>query len=935
MKLTLSIFFIILTQSLYSQNNKITIEAKLYPHTHQLEIQQKIVYYNTSNDTLKKIVLRNWANSYKNDSTPLAKRLLGDYKTDFYFSNKSERGFSEINSIHSSSHNTKFEIPKNLQDLVFVKMNRPLSPGDSIDIDLNYSIKIPDIKFTGSGHKNVDYFLEDWHITPSIYQNNRWLLDTHKNLNYQFKHPTDYTIRFTTPMGYNIYSNFSAAKSNQNSEVTHQLQGKNVTQTNLSIVFLKSYLQTSTHPAKITTNFTSHKVKLPVQQAKMQQMLLFLQENVGTTSQNKILVEKKVYDQNPIYELKYLPKQLHPYSSLFKWEAEFFKALTSQYIDQIIIQNNVEDYWFTRGLETYLLIKYINQYYPDSKILGRLSKIWGVKFMNIAKQDFNAKFSIIHQITARENLDQKLSTPIDKLSNYNKKVVSPYKAGIGFLFLEEYIGTETLKNTIRMYVEQHLDKPSRASDFLKLLNQNTSKNIDWFENEWLKTNKKIDHKIVKTTFKKDSVHITLKNNKSIKTPVLVYGLKNDSIIHKTWFDGFSDVKQIALENSDLDKVVLNYENIYPEINYRNNWDNKKNKLFERPIQIMLLKDLNNPNTNQIFLKPEVEYNFYDGVLLGLSIQNKAYIRQNLEYALKPTYGFKSNSFTGGFKVKYTTYPEQTNIYATSVGISGSNYHYAEDLNYNTLSPFFSIDFKQKDFRALGTNKITAKFLLIDRELEKGILKSDEDEYNLFKLDYLFKKNKLIHNYQLDVNTEIASKFSKLNTEFRYRHLTSNKRPIEFRFFGGFFFSNKTKSDFFSFNQHTANDYLFELPYLGRSEEAGLLSQQYFKAQGGFVSQNEPGFANQWLTSINTSVGIYKWIETFNNVSLLKNRNSSAFFDYEGGIRLNFIPDILEFYLPVYNKEGLVFQEDNYLDKVRFVITLRAQPIVRFLKQQLF
>ena len=99
-------------------------------------------------------------------------------------------------------------------------------------------------------------------------------------------------------------------------------------------------------------------------------------------------------------------------------------------------------------------------------------------------------------------------------------------------------------------------------------------------------------------------------------------------------------------------------------------------------------------------------------------------------------------------------------------------YYAENLNYNTLSPFFSIDFKQKNFRALGTNKIKARFLLIDREIEKGLAKSDEDQYNLIKVDYFYKKNKLIHNYLLNINTEIASKFTKLNSEFRYRHLTS-------------------------------------------------------------------------------------------------------------------------------------------------------------------
>lgn len=934
MKLFLYFFFFSISFSFYSQNNQLTIKAKLLPKNNVLEIQQQITYYNKSKDTLHEIVLRNWGNSYKNNKTPLAKRLLEDYKTDFYFSNKEQRGFSKINSILVGEKKASFHSPKHISDLIFVNLPIPLYPNDSTLLDLDYVLKIPDAKFTGSGKKGIDYYLEDWHITPAIYQD-KWILDSHKNLDYQYHLPTDFLINFSTPTGYKIYSNFDTEKTISNHQVNYTLKGKNRILSNLSITFLHAYLEAPTSPTNIITNFISNKVDTSIQKIKMQQMLFFLEEHLNVLPQDKILIEKHTYNQNPIYELKYLPKILHPYSNQFKWEAEFFKALLTQYIQQLVLIDKTKDYWLTEGLEIYLFTQYLEEYYPNNKLLGVLSNIWGLRTMNIAKQSFTSKFSLLYQMTARENLDQSLTTPYDKLSNYNKKVVSPYKAGIGFSFLKEYIGKETLDKSILEFILQYKNKASTSADFLKIIQKNTSKDISWFQKEWLKTSKKIDHKITETNFQKDSVYITLKNNRSIKTPFSVYGLKGKTVISKKWVSGFSDLKKIAIKNDSLDKIVLNYENIYPEVNYRNNWDNKKPKLFERPIQVSLLKDLNNPKKNQIFIKPEADYNYYDGIILGASIQNKAFLNQNIEYALKPTYSLASKSFTGGFNIDYSVFPEKTKIYHTTIGIRGSNYHYAPELNYNTLSPYVSFSFKQKDFRALGTNSITARFFSINKETDASTLTTEGDQYNLFKIDYLLKMNKLIHNYQLNVNTEIATKFTKLNADFRYKHLTSTKRPIEFRFYGGLFLDNRTSTDYFSFNQHTANDYLFELPYLGRSEETGFLSQQYFKSQGGFVSQNKPGFANQWLTSINTSVGIYKWIEVFNNISLLKNKNSASFFDYEGGIRLNFIPNILEFYLPLYNKEGLVTQQDNYLNSVRFVITFKAQPIVKFLKQQLF
>lgn len=932
MKHFLQFLFLIHTLSFCSQNNQQTIKAKLHPKTNILELQQTITYYNKSTDTLQQIVLRNWANSYLNDDSPLAKRLLEDYKRDFYFSNKKSRGYNLVNSIQIHQKNTSFHTPPHLQDIVYVNLPTPLAPNQSVELVIDATLKIPDAKFTGSGKKGVDYYLEDWHLTPAIY-NQKWVIESHKNLNYQYTPPTNYTIEITTPIGYHIYSNFDTTKVTSNSFTTFKLQGKNRIQTRLSIPFLTTYSEIPTTQTKITTNFIAPKIHLDIQTMKMQQMMRFLKNTVGFLPQSNILIEKYTYNQNPIYELKYLPGKLHPFKTIFKWEAEFFKALVTQYIEQLVILNKVKDYWFTEGLQIYLFTKYINKYYPNAKIMGRLANVWGIRSMNIAKQNFTSKFSLLHQITARENLDQSLATPYDKLSNYNKKVISPYKAGIGFSFLKEYVGAEMFDVSIYQYISQYKNKESTARNFLEILQKNTTKDICWFQKEWINTKKKIDHKIVCSNFKKDSVYVTLQNQRSIKTPVLVYGLEGEKIKVKKWINGFEGSRTIAIKNNNLDKIVLNYQNIYPEINYRNNWDNKKSKLFERPIQVELLKDLNNPRKNQIFIKPEADYNYYDGVILGVNIQNKAYLYQNIEYNLKPTYSFASNKFTGGFGINYTIFPEKTNIYKFNIGLNGSNYHYAPNLNYNTLSPYTSVSFKQKNDRALGTHQLSTRFLMIHKEVLKN--KNEEDKYNLLKLNYVYKMNKLIHNYQFNFNTEFASKFTKLQTDLKYTHLTNKKRAIELRLFGGVFLRNHTNSDYFSFNQHTANDYLFELPYLGRSETSGILSQQYFKSQGGFVTQNQPGFANQWLTSLNTNVGIYRWIEVFNNISLLKNQNTPSFFDYETGIRLNFIPNILEFYLPVYNKEGFVFQEDNYINKIRFVIILKAQPIVKFVKQQLF
>ena len=151
-------------------------------------------------------------------------------------------------------------------------------------------------------------------------------------------------------------------------------------------------------------------------------------------------------------------------------------------------------------------------------------------------------------------------------------------------------------------------------------------------------------------------------------------------------------------------------------------------------------------------------------------------------------------------------------------------------------------------------------------------------------------------------------------------------------YAGAFLRNRTSSDFFSFGLDRANDYLFELNYLGRSESSGIFSQQFIQAEGGFKSVLEERFANQFLVTFNTSIGLWRWIELYNDVAFLKNKGTSLFFGYENGLRLNFINDIFEFYLPFYSNNGWEFSNGPYPKKIRFVLQLNPKAIFNFFRR---
>ena len=87
----------------FCQNtNSYNIDVILSPEDKTLIINQVMKFKNTSNISIKEIVLEDWANSYVNNRTRLAKRISDEYSRSFTFAKKKQRGSTLIKKIVSN-----------------------------------------------------------------------------------------------------------------------------------------------------------------------------------------------------------------------------------------------------------------------------------------------------------------------------------------------------------------------------------------------------------------------------------------------------------------------------------------------------------------------------------------------------------------------------------------------------------------------------------------------------------------------------------------------------------------------------------------------------------------------------------------------------------------------------------------------------------------
>lgn len=914
----------------YSQTNNIRISAILIPETNEIKIEQEIVFYNNSASVLKNIYLHNWPNAYKDKNTPLAKRFVENYSKAFHFEKEKYRGKTTIKSLLLNDTPVEWKIPERNPDIIEIHLKNDLYPKDSVIINADYYVKIPKDKYTKYGVNNFNYNLRYWYLAPAIYTN-KWNLMNNLDMDDLYIDFSNYTINISVPTAYTVNSDLDIKHRKTPNLNFYTLSGKNRLDVELNISKENTFINFNSNPVKISTNLNSEKLGTEVKTQILNRALEFIETYLGPFPNDSLMINKIDYEKNPVYGFNQLPSFLAPFADNFEWDIKIFKVLSKKYINNTLLFQQREDAWLSDGLQTYLMIKYVEKFYPEIKAVGNISKLWGIRNFNLAQIDFNDKYTFVYQFATRKNIDQSLNTETDSLSNFNRKIVNKYKAGLGINYLEKYLGKDTLEFAIKNYAKAFSGKMAKSDDFFNYLK--THKNISWFKNDYLKTSKKIDYTIKKIDIKKDSIEVIISNKRNFSAPIQLYGLKDNQIRFQQWLISIDSIQKVTIPKNGFDRLALNYELQLPEYNLRNNWKNVEKRIFNRPLQIKFMKDLENPYYNQLFYAPVYRYNYYDGLVLGFALSNKTILRKNFTYKLTPSYSTKSNTFSGSYSFLYEYLPEESTIKKFSTGIYGSEFHYAPNLSYTTFTPYAVMEFKKDNLRDAGGSALSTSFTVVDREKSpEQLMPLESNKYNVFSIGYNYSKPNIIEDIRFSTGLEIAEKFAKVSLTGQYRLLTDTNRQFDFRFFAGAFLKNNTNTDFFSFALDRPTDYLFQYEYLGRSETSGIMSQQVIINEGGFKSKLPVPYANQWLSTINTSVGIWRWAEVYNDVGFIKNKNEDLYFAYENGIRLNFIQDILEVYFPVYSNLGWEVSQQNYSSKIRFVLVINPKRIYNFVRR---
>ncbi|MGZ8538692.1 MAG: M1 family metallopeptidase, partial [Flavisolibacter sp.] len=132
------------------------IDVSLNDKEKTLDAYEKLTYYNNSPDTLHFIWFHLWPNAYKNDRTAFNDQMLENDKTDFYFSNKEERGYINRLDFKVDGTTAKSEDHPEHIDIIKLLLPKPLPPGQHTVITTPFHVKLP-YNFSRGGYDGESF----------------------------------------------------------------------------------------------------------------------------------------------------------------------------------------------------------------------------------------------------------------------------------------------------------------------------------------------------------------------------------------------------------------------------------------------------------------------------------------------------------------------------------------------------------------------------------------------------------------------------------------------------------------------------------------------------------------------------------------------------------------------------------------------------------
>jgi hypothetical protein len=700
----------------WQQRVNYIMDVTLNDKEHSLDGFAKITYINQSPDTLHFIWFHLWPNAYKNDQTAFSDQLLQNGNTQFYFADKSKRGYINRLDFKVDGITAKTEDHPQHIDITKLMLPSPLLPGQQVQIATPFHVKLP-YNFSRGGFHEQTYSITQWYPKPAVYDRKGWHPMPYLDQGEFYSEFGNYDVRITIPSAYVV----AATGVLQNEEEKEWLKKRQAYKKETKKLVVnkavsreaKAKITTTKPNSSITsrqkaaasqkqTNQSVNSEKTPL--AVTTKTLRFLQDDVhdfAWFADKDFIVQEDTCQLPSGKNITVATYYTEPYQTQWQKAVTYAKDAVRFYSEQIgeypyhtvtavqgpksfgggmeyptitvisptssseeldiILAHEIGHNWFYGILAT-------NERAHPWMDEG-LNTFYERKYTALKYSEQPHLEELVFHTMAKEGIDQPISTPSTAFSATNYGVVAYHKTAKWLELVEQQIGKPAFQQAIKAYYNTWKFKHPEPDDLTR--------------------------------------HLAIQMGND--STAILQQLHTTGVLPNQRLAGFQVITPLQ------PKSIENY--------------------------------IKHPSKNALILSPAVGYNVYDGFMLGGLITNYKLPPSSLQFLAVPLYGFRSKTLNGLGKISYTMYParglQKAELFVNAASFSMNEFKDSRDQQYffgfRKFVPGASFTFRQKNPQSTKKRFIEWKSYFIQ---EDGLR---------IRFDSIFQNNDTIINDVVNKN----------------------------------------------------------------------------------------------------------------------------------------------------------------------------------------
>ena len=507
-------------------------------------------------------------------------RYTAYFKVNFF-----PEGFAvpemDIQAVSQGTDALNFSIEGEDQTILKVPLKNTLHPGDSVEIKIDFALKIPHSYGRLGWHNNI-LALSRWYPILSVYGRDGW--DNHPFYVFHrpfFSEASLYSVTLTVP---------------QNQVVIHsgQLVREENTTAGTKTLFIESKLPIREFSLAMSPDYKIYEEKW--QDVQIKSFYLSGEEKSGQRALGFVRDLMRFYTRlfgpypyetfslAPVY-LGYGGEQM---SNLAFIDTRVYElpGFLNRYFDFLIAHETghqwfynrvgIDEFtqmWLEEGVHSYFIEKYLEEKYgPDGEVID--FPAWLQKYKGfLPNLTFKRTRDVRYKTLARIGLDHAVVSKLSSFSEPSSIFSLTYGKGARIVgVLEGMLGEEAFDRVFKRIFKEYDFKNLTVEDFEKICEEESQMDLSSFFQNWLYTDGYFDAAVTKVKGNK----VTLKQKGKIAMPVEVeVKFKDGQKVSSTW-DGKGKQTQIQFkEGSAIKEVQLDHNEKLLDLDQTNNqWPRK-------------------------------------------------------------------------------------------------------------------------------------------------------------------------------------------------------------------------------------------------------------------------------------------------------------------------------------------------------------------------